>query len=49
MSIAGKENIGGAELDAIPGTGTGGRVRKQDVLKYLETRKTTLAITTGAD
>jgi 2-oxoglutarate dehydrogenase E2 component (dihydrolipoamide succinyltransferase) len=39
MSIAGKENIGEAELDVIPGTGTGGRVRKQDVLKYLETRK----------
>jgi 2-oxoglutarate dehydrogenase E2 component (dihydrolipoamide succinyltransferase) len=39
MSIAGKENIDKSELDSIPGTGTGGRVRKQDVLKYLETRK----------
>ena len=38
MSIAGKENISGAELDAIQGTGTNGRVRKQDVLKYLENR-----------
>jgi 2-oxoglutarate dehydrogenase E2 component (dihydrolipoamide succinyltransferase) len=39
MSIAGKENITAAELDAIQGTGTGGRVRKQDVLGYLEVRK----------
>jgi len=39
MSIAGKENITAAELDAIQGTGTGGRVRKQDVLRYLEVRK----------
>jgi 2-oxoglutarate dehydrogenase E2 component (dihydrolipoamide succinyltransferase) len=38
MSIAGKENINGQELDSIPGTGTGGRVRKQDVLQYLENR-----------
>jgi len=39
MSIAGKENVGEAELDSIPGTGAGGRVRKQDILKHLETRK----------
>ncbi|MFO7371015.1 MAG: dihydrolipoamide acetyltransferase family protein [Bacteroidales bacterium] len=37
-SIAAKENISAAELDAIPGTGENGRVRKQDVLKYLENR-----------
>jgi 2-oxoglutarate dehydrogenase E2 component (dihydrolipoamide succinyltransferase) len=36
ISIANKENISGAELNSIQGTGTGGRVRKQDVLKYLE-------------
>lgn len=38
MSIAGKENISGAELDTIAGTGANGRVRKQDVLIYLENR-----------
>ena len=38
MSIAAKENITGAELDAISGTGINGRVRKQDVLKYIENR-----------
>ena len=38
MSIAGKENITATELDTIQGTGTGGRVRKQDVLRYLESR-----------
>jgi 2-oxoglutarate dehydrogenase E2 component (dihydrolipoamide succinyltransferase) len=38
LSIAGRETINGAELDAITGTGANGRVRKQDVLKYLENR-----------
>jgi 2-oxoglutarate dehydrogenase E2 component (dihydrolipoamide succinyltransferase) len=38
MSIAGKENISVAELNAIDGTGTDGRVRKQDLLKYIENR-----------
>jgi 2-oxoglutarate dehydrogenase E2 component (dihydrolipoamide succinyltransferase) len=38
MSIASRENISGAELDSIAGSGTNGRVRKQDVLKYLENR-----------
>ncbi len=38
MSIAARENIPGVELDSITGSGTNGRVRKQDVLKYLETR-----------
>ena len=27
------------ELDEVEGTGTGGRIRKQDVLKFVETRK----------
>jgi len=31
-SIANKENISVTELDAIPGTGHNGRIRKQDVL-----------------
>jgi 2-oxoglutarate dehydrogenase E2 component (dihydrolipoamide succinyltransferase) len=38
MSIARKENISGAELEAIEGTGTSRRVRKQDMLKYIEER-----------
>jgi 2-oxoglutarate dehydrogenase E2 component (dihydrolipoamide succinyltransferase) len=38
MSIARKEKISGAELDSIKGTGENGRVRKQDILKYLEQR-----------
>jgi len=37
-SIARKENISEAELSSIPGKGTDGRVRKMDVLQYLETR-----------
>jgi 2-oxoglutarate dehydrogenase E2 component (dihydrolipoamide succinyltransferase) len=38
LSIARKENIGTSELDTLQGTGIKGRVRKQDVLKYLELR-----------
>ncbi len=37
-SIAAKENISAAELDTIPGTGENGRVRKQDMHKYIENR-----------
>lgn len=37
-SIAKKENISESELDSIPGKGTDGRVRKTDVLQYLEKR-----------
>ncbi|MFO7862457.1 MAG: dihydrolipoamide acetyltransferase family protein [Salinivirgaceae bacterium] len=37
-NIARKENIALSELEKIEGTGTDGRVRKQDVLKYLENR-----------
>jgi 2-oxoglutarate dehydrogenase E2 component (dihydrolipoamide succinyltransferase) len=37
-SIAKKENISEAELNSIPGNGTDGRVRKTDVLQYLEKR-----------
>jgi 2-oxoglutarate dehydrogenase E2 component (dihydrolipoamide succinyltransferase) len=38
MSIAAKENVSGAELDSITGTGENGRVRKQDMLKHIENR-----------
>lgn len=37
-SIAEKEGIGQAELDAINGTGSEGRVTKNDILSYLENR-----------
>lgn len=36
--IASTENIGQAELDAIPGTGLDGRLTKTDLLAYLKTR-----------
>ena len=35
-SIARKENISQSELDNMPGTGANGRVRKQDILAYIE-------------
>lgn len=35
-SIARKENITQLELDAIQGTGANGRVRKQDILAYID-------------
>ncbi len=38
MSIVSREGISGEELNQIKGTGENGRVRKQDVIKYLETR-----------
>ncbi len=37
-SIAAKESISMEELDTITGTGENGRVRKQDVLNYLQNR-----------
>src|SRR5690606_14762866 len=40
-NIASEEGIDMAELDRIPGTGTEGRVTKQDILNYLETKKAT--------
>ncbi len=39
LSIARAEGISMGELDQIPGTGDGGRVRKKDLLSYLEQRK----------
>ncbi len=38
-NIAKQENISGAELDSIGGTGKNGRVSKQDILKYVRSRK----------
>lgn len=37
-SIAKKENISQSELDAIPGSGSKGRVTKADIMNYLENR-----------
>ena len=39
MTIAKEENISFEELEKIEGTGSNGRVRKNDILEYLEKRK----------
>ena len=39
VSIAQKENLSIEELRTIPGTGTGGRIRKSDVFAYLKNRR----------
>jgi 2-oxoglutarate dehydrogenase E2 component (dihydrolipoamide succinyltransferase) len=41
-SIAAKENIGFAELDALSGTGKDGRVTKNDIISYLAVRGNTV-------
>ncbi len=38
MSLAQVNNISLAELERIPGSGQGGRVNKQDILRYIETK-----------
>jgi 2-oxoglutarate dehydrogenase E2 component (dihydrolipoamide succinyltransferase) len=40
LNIARQENVGMNELEAIPGSGAGGRVTKKDILRYIEDRKT---------
>lgn len=40
LNIATKEGVSMQELSAIKGTGVDGRVRKQDVLAFVESRKT---------
>lgn len=39
LNIAAKEGVSMDELSGITGTGSGGRIRKQDVLAYVEDRK----------
>ncbi len=39
LNIAGKEGIGMAELEQIPGTGNEGRVTKKDILSYVANRR----------
>ncbi len=43
--IAVEENISPAELESIEGTGINGRLRKQDLLNYVENRKSGVAET----
>ena len=38
LNIAGKEGVGMAELEKIPGTGNEGRVTKKDILDYVANR-----------
>jgi 2-oxoglutarate dehydrogenase E2 component (dihydrolipoamide succinyltransferase) len=45
-SIASSEGINQAELDSITGTGSEGRVTKNDILAYLETRKSGASVVT---
>ncbi|MGA2667784.1 MAG: dihydrolipoamide acetyltransferase family protein [Ignavibacteria bacterium] len=40
MNIASQEGVSIDELSKIKGTGVGGRIRKQDILAYVEKRKT---------
>ncbi|MDW7695964.1 dihydrolipoamide acetyltransferase family protein [Flammeovirgaceae bacterium SG7u.111] len=40
MNIARQENISSAELETIPGSGKEGRVTKNDILGYVEQKKT---------
>jgi 2-oxoglutarate dehydrogenase E2 component (dihydrolipoamide succinyltransferase) len=42
-TIAGKEGVSQEELDAIEGSGLNGRVRKEDLLNYIESKKGTPA------
>jgi len=39
LNIASKEGVSMQELSTIKGTGAGGRIRKQDILAYIEDRK----------
>lgn len=45
LSIANKEGISMDELAGIKGTGAGGRVRKQDILAYVEQNKSAKSVT----
>ncbi|MBC7488518.1 MAG: 2-oxo acid dehydrogenase subunit E2 [Cytophagaceae bacterium] len=47
MNIAREENISFEELENVNGTGSEGRVTKNDVIKYLEFRKNAPAATTA--
>jgi len=40
LNIASKEGVSMEEISSLKGTGLGGRIRKQDILAYIEQRKT---------
>ena len=48
QKLASEHNVSLDEAARIPGTGVGGRVTKQDILKYIDTRGATPAPTTSA-
>jgi 2-oxoglutarate dehydrogenase E2 component (dihydrolipoamide succinyltransferase) len=48
LNIAREENIGMAELETIPGTGSEGRVTKKDILAYLQNRGNAPAVSAPA-
>ena len=45
-TIAKEENISVAELDALPGSGQGGRVTKSDILDYVQNRSKAASVST---
>lgn len=48
-NIAKEENIAVAELEAIPGSGSEGRVTKKDILAYVQNRKLGQSISIGSN
>jgi 2-oxoglutarate dehydrogenase E2 component (dihydrolipoamide succinyltransferase) len=48
-SIASRENIGYAELDIIKGTGMDGRITRDDIIKFLDTKRKEKAASAGTD
>ncbi len=46
LSIAREEGVSMNELEQIPGSGSGGRVTKKDILAYVNTLKTSKAVST---
>lgn len=48
MNIAKKENVSFQELESITGTGVNGRVTKNDILQYLDDRKSGKAVSKPA-
>ena len=48
MSLAQKHSVSLSELESVPGSGQGGRVNKEDLLRYIESRGSTAAATQAA-
>jgi 2-oxoglutarate dehydrogenase E2 component (dihydrolipoamide succinyltransferase) len=49
LNIARQENISMQELDTVPGTGKDGRVTKNDIFKFIESRKNGSATTIASE